>query len=102
MIKPEDYSPLLVFQAGSSADLEGQEYIGQQTGWADQKNFKLELMGETNVLPCDRESGSTVTLGSMGGKHQICPRGIWDESFKMIMADSPAEVPLHQCTQYGN
>lgn len=37
MIKPEDYSPLLVFQAGSPADQEGQEYIGQQTDWADNR-----------------------------------------------------------------
>ena len=52
-----------------TTDQEGQECTGQQADWAHHQSFKLDLMGEGDVLLSDREEpGNVVTLGSSRGK----------------------------------
>lgn len=48
----------------------------QQVSWAHPYGFKLDLMGEEDILLRKREeSGKTATLGISRGKPQIGPRG---------------------------
>lgn len=59
-----------------TTDKEEQEYSGQKAGWADDQNFKLDLIGEKDFLLRDREGpGNTITLGSSREKALNCPKG---------------------------
>jgi len=56
-----------------ATDQKEQEYTREQTSWAHYKDFNLVLLVEGDVLLSDREQpGNAVTLGSSGGKSQIC------------------------------
>ena len=62
---------------------EGQEYAGQQAGWAYYQSFKQDLTGKGDELLSDKEKpGNTVTLGSKRGKPLICPRGFREGFFR--------------------
>ena len=70
----------------NTTDQEGQEYAREQASWAHYKGFKVDLMGEEDVLLRNRkESGNTAALGSSGGKSQFFPRGFWEVSSKKVM-----------------
>lgn len=68
-----------------ATDQEGQGSSGKQAGWPDQQSFRLDAMGEWAVHPSDGEEPRNIaTVGSNGGKLQICSRGIWDGSPKRV------------------
>lgn len=48
----------------------GQECFRQQAVQTDEESFKVDLMGERNVLTDREKTGNTVTLRSSIGKLQ--------------------------------
>lgn len=59
-------------------------------------------MKEGDVPLSDREEPrNTDTSGSNKKIPLNCPKGTKGFLWKDDMANSPAEVPLHQCTQHG-
>lgn len=70
-----------------------QECSGQQAGRADHQNFRLDLIGEEDVLLNKRGARKTVEKSI-----RIAPRELGSFPKKVMW---PAEVPLHQCTEHG-
>lgn len=71
-------------------------YFGQQADWADHLSCKLDLMGEGNQLLCDWEC---CHFKSQQEKSQVSQRNLRRLLQESNTANSPAEVPSHQCKE---
>jgi len=84
-----------------ATDLKGQKYTGQQDVWSHHQSFKLELLGERDVLLNNKESKNTVTLVSSERKPHLFWRFVRGLLLEDEVSESPAEVPLYQCMWHG-
>ena len=53
----------------------GQKCSGEQSGWIDYQSFELDLMGEGDGVPCDKDLGMLSFLKTVEKSHSVVQ---WD------------------------
>lgn len=59
--------------------------LGEQAGWIDYQSYKVDLVGEEDGVPRDREEpGDAAILVNCGEKPLNCPVGSCEDSSEKI------------------